>query len=171
MPIVFEGRVFSVEVARKRYPDGSVHEVAIVRHPPAVVIVPFEEDGRVVLIRQYRPALDRELWEVPAGSVDAGEAPDAAAARECEEEIGRVPGRLERLGAWFPSPGYCDEEMIFYRATALADPDRQSTHKPDEDEDITAKSFTVAEARAMAARGEIVDLKTAYALTLIGAVA
>src|SRR5690348_17318828 len=119
MSIVFKGRVFSVEVARRRYPNGRVHEVSIVRHPPAVVIVPIEDDGRVVLIRQYRAPLDRELWEVPAGSVDRDESADAAAKRECEEETGRAPARVERLGAWFPAPGYCDEEMIFFRATGL----------------------------------------------------
>lgn len=167
MSIVFKGRVFSVEVSRKRYPNGHVHEVAVVRHPPAVVIVPIEDDGRVVLIRQYRAAVDRELWELPAGSVDAGETPDAAAKRECEEEIGRVPDRVERLGAFFPTPGYCDEQMIFFRATALRAPDASSPHRPDADEDITARSFTLKEARAMAADGEIVDLKTAYALTLV----
>lgn len=167
MAIVFQGRVFSVEVSRRRYPNGRVHEVAVVRHPPAVVIIPIEDDGRVVLIRQYRAALDRELWELPAGSVDAGESPDSAAKRECEEETGRAPDRVERIGAWFPTPGYCDEEMIFFRATALRAPDPASRHKPDVDEDITARSFTVADARAMAARGEIVDLKTAFALTLI----
>jgi ADP-ribose pyrophosphatase len=120
-----------------------------------------------VLIKQYRAALDRELWEVPAGSVDSGESAEAAAKRECEEEIGRVPERVERLGAWFPTPGYCDEEMIFFRAAGLHAPPPDSPHRPDADEDITAHSFTVAEARAMVARGEIVDLKTAYGLTLI----
>jgi ADP-ribose pyrophosphatase len=171
MSIVFKGRVFSVEVSRRLYPNGRVHEVAIVRHPPAVVIVPIEDDGRVVLIRQYRAALDRELWEVPAGSVDRDESADEAARRECEEEIGRVPYTLERLGAWFPTPGYCDEELIFYRASALRAPDPRSRRQPDADEDISARSFTIAEARAMVARGEIVDLKTAYALTLIPSVA
>jgi ADP-ribose diphosphatase len=167
MAIVFKGRVFSVEVSRRRHPNGREHEVEIVRHPPAVVIVPVEDDGRVVLIRQYRAAVDRQLWEVPAGSVDAGESADDAARRECEEEIGRVPGALQRLGAWFPTPGYCDEEMIFFRATALRAPDPNSTRAPDADEDITVQSFTLADARAMAARGEIVDLKTAYALAAI----
>jgi len=167
MSIVFKGRVFSVEVSRRRHPNGHVHEVAIVRHPPAVVVIPLEGDGRVVLIKQYRPAVDRELWEVPAGSVDAGDAAEAAAARECEEEIGRVPDRVERLGAWYPAPGYCDEELIFFRATGLRAPQPGSPHKPDADEDITAQPFTLEEARAMVARGEIVDLKTAYALTLV----
>jgi ADP-ribose pyrophosphatase len=167
MSVVFKGRVFSVEVARRRFPNGQRHEVAIVRHAPAVVVIPIEDDGRVVLVRQYRAPLDREIWEVPAGSVDAGEAADTAARRECEEETGRVPDRVERLGAWFPTPGYCDEEMIFFRATALHAPAPDSPHRPDADEDITAQSFTIADARAMVARGEIVDLKTAYALTLL----
>jgi ADP-ribose pyrophosphatase len=167
MSVVFKGRVFNVEVETRRYPDGRQHEIAIVRHAPAVVVIPIEDDGRVVLIKQYRAALDRELWEVPAGSVDSGESAEAAAKRECEEEIGRVPERVERLGAWFPTPGYCDEEMIFFRAAGLHAPPPDSPHRPDADEDITAHSFTVAEARAMVARGEIVDLKTAYGLTLI----
>ena len=163
----FTSRVFSVETGTKRFANGREHEVAIVRHPPSVVVVPIDDDGRVVLIRQYRAAVDRELWEVPAGSLDRGESAEAAARRECEEEIGRVPQRVERLGAFFPTPGYCDEEMIFFKATALDPPPADSPHKPDEDEDITARPVTIAEARAMVARGEIVDLKTAYALTLI----
>ena len=167
MRTVFTSRVFSVEVGAKRFPNGREHEVAIVRHPPAVVVVPLEDDGRVVLIRQFRAAIDRELWEVPAGSVDRSEAAEEAARRECEEEIGRAPQRVERLGALFPPPGYCDEEMIFFKATGLRQPPADSPRKADEDEDITAKSVTIAEARAMVARGEIVDLKTAYALTLI----
>ncbi|MBW8867388.1 MAG: NUDIX hydrolase [Acidobacteria bacterium] len=169
MPIVFTGRVFSVEVDKKRFPNGSEHEVAIVRHAPAVVVIPLEADGRVVLIRQFRAAIDRELWEVPAGSLDDGESADAAAKRECEEEIGRAPHRVQRLGSLYPTPGYCDEEMIFFRATDLRAPAPDSPHRPDADEDITAESFTLEQARAMVTRGDIVDLKTAYALTLLNA--
>jgi ADP-ribose pyrophosphatase len=167
MPIVFQSRVFSVEADRRRCPDGRERDIVIVRHPPSVVLIPVGDDGRIVLVKQYRAALDRDLWEFPAGSLDAGESPDDAARRECEEEIGRAPERVERLGAWFPTPGYCDEEMIFFRASALRPADRESPHKPDADENITAQSFSIADARAMVARGEIVDLKTAYALTLI----
>ena len=167
MAIVYKGRVFSVEVEEKRFPNGREHEVAIVRHPPAVVVIPVEDDGRVTLIRQYRPSIDRELWEVPAGSVDPGESAEAAARRECEEEIGLVPRRVERVRSLYPTPGYCDEEMIFFRASELRPPAPDSPHKPDEDEDIRAQPFTIDEARAMVERGEIVDLKTAYALTLV----
>ncbi len=167
MPIVFNSRVFSVEVGKKRFPNGREHEVAIVRHPPSVVLIPLEDDGRVVVIKQYRAPIDRETWEFPAGSLDPDESAEAAARRECEEEIGRVPQRVERLAALFPTPGYCDEQMIFFRLSDLRQPPADSPHKPDEDEDIEARSVTVDQARTMVARGEIIDLKTAYALTLI----
>ena len=167
MPIVFNSRVFSVEVDKKRFPNGREHEVAIVRHPPSVVLIPLEDDGRVVVIKQYRAPIDRETWEFPAGSLDPDESAEAAARRECEEEIGRVPQRVERLAALFPTPGYCDEQMIFFRLSDLRQPPADSPHEPDEDEDIEARSVTVDQARTMVARGEIIDLKTAYALTLI----
>ena len=167
MAIVFKGRVFSVDVERRRFPNGQEHEVAIVRHPPSVVLLPIAEDGRLVLIRQYRPSIDREIWEVPAGSVDAGESPDEAAARECEEEIGLVPRRVERIRGLFPAPGFCSEELIFYRVSDLQKPPADSTRKPDEDEDIHSRTVTIDEARAMVESGEIIDLKTAYGLTLL----
>jgi len=167
MPIAFKGRVFSVEVEQRRFPDGREHEVAIVRHPPSVVLIPVEADGRVVLITQYRPALDRELWEFPAGSLNPGESAETAARRECEEEIGRVPAQVQRLGGWYPTPGYCDEQLIFFRVSDLRTPPPDSPHKPDDDENITSRTVTIAEARSMVQSGEIIDLKTAFALTLI----
>jgi ADP-ribose pyrophosphatase len=167
MPIVFKDRVFEVEVERRRFPNGQEHEVAIVRHPPSVVLLPVQDDGRVILIRQYRASIGREMWEIPAGSVNPGESPDAAAARECEEEIGLRPGRLLRIRALYPTPGFCDEELIFYKAADLQPPPPDSPHRPDEDEDIQKRVVTVQEARAMVERGEIIDLKTAYALTLV----
>jgi len=167
MPIVFKGRVFAVEVERRRFPNGQEHEVAIVRHNPSIVLIPIQDDGRIILIRQYRASLDRLIWEIPAGRVDDGEHPDAAAARECEEEIGLVPGTLERIRGLYPAPGFCDEELIFYRASNLRPPPPDSPHKPDADEDIESVAVTLAEARAMVARGEIIDLKTAYGLSLV----
>jgi ADP-ribose diphosphatase len=167
MPTVFKGRVFSVEVDRRRFPNGTEHEVEIVRHSPSVVIIPFEDDGRVVVIKQYRAPLDREIWEFPAGRVNDGESAEDAARRECEEEIGRAPQRVERIGGFYPAPGFCDEELIFFRVSDLRQPAPDSTRKPDEDEDIQSRSMTVADVRLMLAQGEIVDLKTAYAITLI----
>ena len=165
--IVYSGRVFSVEVERARLPNGREHEMTIVRHPASVVLIPLHDDGQVVMIRQYRHALRRELWELPAGSLDPGESPEAAAARECEEEIGLAPTRIERLCGLYPTPGCCDEEMIFFRLSGLRPPPPDSPHQPDDDEDIQSRAMTIAEAKAMVARGEVVDLKTAYGLTLI----
>jgi ADP-ribose pyrophosphatase len=169
MAIVCTTRVFAVDVEQIPASDGSgkTHEIATIRHAPCVVLIPVLDDGRVVLIRQYRHSVKRVLWEFPAGSIDPGEAPEAAALRECEEETCLAPSRVERLAAMFPTPGYCDEEMIFFRVTGLHAPAADSTHKPDDDEDITVHPTSVAEARAMLARGDIVDLKTAYALMLI----
>jgi ADP-ribose pyrophosphatase len=105
--------------------------------------------------------------ELPAGSVNAGESADAAAARECEEEIALVPTRIERVRGFYPAPGFCDEELIFFRVSGLVAPRADSPHKPDEDEDIQTEAFTIADAKALVARGEIIDLKTAYGLTLL----
>jgi ADP-ribose pyrophosphatase len=167
MPIVFKGRVFSVEVADVRFPDGRDRRIEVVRHPPSIVLLPMRDDGRVILIRQFRATIGREILELPAGSVNAGESIEAAAARECEEEIALVPTRIERLRGFYPAPGFCDEELIFFRVSGLVAPQPDSTHKPDEDEDINVEAFTVADAKALVAGGRIVDLKTAYGLTLL----
>jgi ADP-ribose pyrophosphatase len=131
------------------------------------VILPMTDDDHVMLIRQFRPSVGEMLWEIPAGSLNRDEDPDEGARRECEEEIGLVPGQLERLAALYPAPGFCDELLIFYKATALTPPPPDSTRRPDEDEEIESRVVTVAEAKAMVARGEIKDLKTAYALSLL----
>ena len=165
--IVYKSRVFQVEETRVRFPDGRERDIAVVRHAPVVVLIPVPAPGQVILIRQYRASIARATWELPAGGVEHGEGEEQAARRECEEEISLVPHALERLGAWFPSPGFCDEAMIFFRASDLRPPPPDSPHKPDEDENIRAQVFTVDEAKAMAASGEIVDLKTAYGLTII----
>jgi ADP-ribose pyrophosphatase len=168
MPIVFTSRVFSVEVDSRTYPDGKQRDAVIVRHAPSVVLIPIDADGRVILVKQYRAPLDRETWEFPAGGINPGEAEEAAAARECEEEIGLVPAVVERLGAWYPTPGYCDEEMIFFKVSSLHQPPPDSPHQPDEDENIQTRAVSLADARAMIRRGAIVDLKTAWGLMLVG---
>ena len=167
MAVVFEGRKFSVEVQDVLFPNGQTHRKEIVRHVPSIVLIPFDDSGRVLLCRQYRAPLAKMMWELSAGGVNPGETPDAAARRECEEEMRLVPGTLERLGSFYPAPGFCDEQLIFFRALNLGPPPPDSTNKPDEDEDIEVKAFTLAEAKAMVTSGEIFDLKTAYGLTLV----
>ena len=162
---VFKGKVFSVDRDTVKMPNGRTVTVEVVRHSKSVVIVPIPEPGRVILIRQYRYAVHAYLWELPAGSVDEGETPDAAARRECHEEIGLVPATVVRLSALLPTPGYCDEEMIFFRVSGL-----EKTDEPahlDEDEDIEARTFDLRDAREMVRRGEITDMKTLVGLSLI----
>jgi ADP-ribose pyrophosphatase len=162
---VFKGKVFSVSRDEVRMPNGRTVTVDVVRHARSVVIVPVPEPGKVVLIRQYRHAVNAHLWELPAGSVDDGESPEQAAKRECHEEIGLVPATIVRLSAMYPTPGYCDEEMVFFRVSGLEKTDEQA--HVDEDEDIEAKTFDLRDAREMIRRGEIVDMKTLVGLSLI----
>lgn len=162
---VFEGRVFSVQIETVTLPKGGRFDAEIVRHPGSVVLVPVTDDDRIVLVRQYRHPIGRWVWELPAGSLERGEDPASAAARECQEEIGLIPGRMEKLGSLFPTPGYCDEEMNFYRLTQLRPPgEGDAAAHADEDEDIEAKAFTIDEMRAMIGRGDIVDMKTVAAI-------
>ena len=164
----FRGRIFEVTSDLVTLPNGRTVTMEIVRHPGSVVLLPMPDPSRVVLVRQYRYALDRWIWELPAGSLDAGEDPVAAAARECEEEISLVPGRVEYLGAWFPTPGFVTEAMNYYKLTGLRAPDPSGPQaKQDEDEDIRVTVFTLEEARDLVRRGEIIDLKTAWGLTLV----
>jgi ADP-ribose pyrophosphatase len=162
---IFSGRVFDVDRDRVRMPNGREVVVEIVRHPRSVVLVPVPEPGHVILVRQYRYAVNRWLWELPAGTVDAGEEPEAAARRECHEEIGQVPNTIVRLASLLPTPGYCDEEMVFFRLSALSVPEDPAAL--DEDEDIEPRIFALADAREMVRRGEITDMKTVVGLTMI----
>ena len=162
---VYNGKVFDVDRDRVRMPNGREVTVDVVRHPKSVVLLPMPEPGHVILIKQYRYAVNRWMWELPAGSVDEGEQPEAAARRECHEEIGKVPETIVRLAALHPTPGYCDEEMLFFRLSGLSVPSEAA--ESDEDEDIEAKAFMLADAREMVRRGEITDMKTVAGLAMI----
>jgi len=167
---IFEGRVFSVVVESITTRKGGTMNVEVVRHPGSVVLIPITASGDIILVRQYRHAIGRAAWELPAGTLKPNEEPKHAARRECHEEIGLVPQHLEPLGGFFPTPGYCDEEMNFFRATGLREPRPDEQAEQDEDEDIEKEAFTIDRIRSMIRSGEIVDLKTVAGLTLIGRV-
>src|SRR5215204_2527082 len=141
---LFEGRVFAVDRDEVKLPHGPTVKMDVVRHSKSVVIIPVPEAGHVILIRQYRHAVNQWLWELPAGSVDEGETPEQAAKRECHEEIGQLPETVVRLSAMFPTPGYCDEEMFFFRVSGLNVPEHDA--EKDEDEDIEVRTCTLKEA-------------------------
>ena len=166
--IVYKGRVFSVTVDEVRYPDGRIVKMECVRHRGSVVLLPMTAADRILLVRQYRYVVNRWLWELPAGTLEPNEALEAAALRECHEEVGKIAGRAQKLMSFFPSPGFCDEEMNFYLLTDLRDrlPGEAAAHQ-DPDEILNVQEFSVNEVRDMLKRGEISDMKTAVGLMLI----
>jgi ADP-ribose pyrophosphatase len=165
---VYRGRVFTVQIETITLPKGLELKAEIIRHPGSVVIVPVTDAGDVILVRQYRHAIGRLAWELPAGSLKPGEDVDRAAVRECHEEIGLIPSSIVRIGSLFPTPGYCDEEMHFFKASGLRKPGAsdEEAHQ-DEDEDIEPQPFPVATVRAMISSGEIVDMKTVAGISLL----
>ena len=162
---VHAGRVFTSTRDRIRLPNGRETTMDVVRHQPSVILLPMPDSDHVVLVRQYRYAIDRWIWELPAGNVEPGEDIETAARRECHEEIGRVPHRIERLAELYPTPGYSDEVMVFLRLVGLSIP-AEPAHL-DEDEILEPQLFTLAEVRARIERGEIRDMKTALGMRML----
>jgi ADP-ribose pyrophosphatase len=164
--IQFTGRVFRVESDRVRLPNGRAATLDIVRHRGSVVLIPQPSRREVILVRQYRYAIGRWIWELPAGTLDPGESARVAARRECAEEIGLMPGRIERLGEFYPTPGFCDEVRIFFRCSDLRRPKRPPALDPDEQ--LEPRAFTLAEVRQLIRRRQVADMKTVVGLTLLG---
>ncbi len=157
---IFAGRVVTLSVDRVRLPNDKEIEMELVRHPGAAAIVPLHADGTVVLIRQARYAASGWLLEVPAGKLDANEAPETCAARELEEEAGLKAGKLTPLGFIWVSPGFTNERIWLYLATELTE--AQQALEPDEV--LTTMRLPLSEAVAMARRGDITDAKSVCAL-------
>jgi 8-oxo-dGTP pyrophosphatase MutT (NUDIX family) len=161
--VLYDGRVLSFRVDHVRLPNGAVAEREVVDHPGAVVIAALDAEGRLVLERQYRYAIDRDLVEFPAGVLEAGEDPDEAAVRELREEAGLEAGRWDRLGAFYSSPGFVHEKLYAYLARDL----RTVPRDLDFDEDIELEWVPLD---GLLHRPEyLVDAKTLAALLLVRA--
>lgn len=163
---VWRGTVVSAGVGRYVAPDGTEFERDLVHHPGAVVVVPVLAGGAaVLLVRQYRSAIDRELLELPAGKRDVeGEAPEVTAARELEEEVGMRAGRLEKLAEYYNSPGFCDEHSFLYMGLDL-EPCATSFQGVEETH-MTIEKVALADVPALIASGAIIDAKTMIGLCL-----
>jgi ADP-ribose pyrophosphatase len=163
--VPFRGRIFRVERDTVRLATSRTAVFDIVRHRGSVVLIAQPTPESVVLIRQFRYAIGKSIWELPAGSLEAGEPPAGAARRECEEEIGLSPRRISRVAALYPTPGFCDEIMLFYRCLDFVTP--RHPVQLDPDEQIQPRVFSLREAGALVERGGVVDMKTILGLGLI----
>jgi ADP-ribose pyrophosphatase len=159
----FRGRLLKVEVVEVELESGARSWREIVRHPGAVAVLAELPDGRFLLVRQFRKAIERPLLEVVAGTLQDGEKPAACARRELREETGHAAAELTRLGAVFVAPGYSREILHVYHARLKADP---GTPVPDEDEKIEPVRLTRARLERMIAAGKIADGKTLAAWLL-----
>jgi ADP-ribose pyrophosphatase len=162
MKTVYQGPVFSIQSGMLREPGGVRARRDIIRHSGSVAVLPVHEDGRIVLIRQYRCAYDKQVIELPAGRIDKGETPLLAAKRELREEVGLGARKWERLLRILPSPGFCDETVTIYRATGFF----ASRAEPDPDERIEILTLSRAAALQLLSKGRLEDAKTVVALLL-----
>lgn len=159
----WSGRRLEVSTVDVEAPDGSHHQREVLRHPGAVGIVPLHHDGTLTLVRQYRAAIDRDIWEIPAGLRDVeGEPTDETARRELAEEAGLEAAHVDHLATFHNSPGFSDEAVVIYLATGLTDvpDDRQGI----EEQHMLVDRVPFPQALAMVDEGRITDAKTVIAL-------
>lgn len=164
---VFEGRLLKVRRDYVRLPDGAESTREVVEHPGAVAMVPITDEGDVLLVRQFRQPAGTVLAEIPAGTLDAGEKPEACARRELTEEIGFEPGKLELLAEVYLAPGYSSELIRIFLATDL----RPAMADCDEDENLQTVRMPLADAIKAAREGAFKDAKTLCGLLLVSCVA
>jgi ADP-ribose pyrophosphatase len=159
---VFDGKLIGVRVDELREPDGRMYTREIVEYGTAVVLVPVADDGRLLLVRQYRHPVGKWLLELPAGGVDARDAsPESAAQRELREETGQR-GSLTRIGGMFLAPGYSEEFQHVYLATDLV----EDSLAADEDEDLVLEQVALDDALRFIDEGVICDAKSIAALLM-----
>lgn len=158
----FRGKIFDIQVDQLRLPNGQQMRFDYLVHPGAVTLVPYDRQERIWFVRQYRHAVGTELLELPAGTLEPDEAAERTAERECREEIGMRPGKLERLGHLYMVPGYSTEHMQVYLATEL-EPDPLPR---DQDELLEVTQLPLEEVLAQLRAGQLHDAKTVACLAL-----
>ena len=164
----YDGRLIKVDLDTVRAPDGSTMHLEMVRHPGAAAVVPLvgpadAADPAVLLIHQYRYAADGTIWEIPAGVLEPGEAPEACARRELLEETGATAKHLEHLTTVFTTPGFTDEKIHLFLATGITPGEPQ--HAADEFIEVEARPLTTV--MEMIRDGDIVDAKSIVALLYV----
>ena len=153
---VYSGKIvrLNVDTVRQESGESTIREVVL--HPGGVAAVPVLDDGRIVLIRQFRYPLGKYIWEIPAGKLDSGQTPRDTIARELEEEIGYTAGTLTEMCSFYSSPGFCDEVIHLFIARDMV----SCARRPETGEHITPAAHTLDECLEMIASGEIMDGKS-----------
>jgi ADP-ribose pyrophosphatase len=160
--LVYKGRIAEVRRVGLRMDDGQVVSRDLIHCSGAAVVLPVVDDGAIVMIRNVRFVVNELLWELPAGMIDPGEAPELCAARELVEETGFLAGKLQKLGEFYSAPGMSDEKLHAYLATGLT----QGAQDLEAYEDIRVETLKPQRVRQMVQSGEIHDGKTIAALAL-----
>lgn len=159
---IFSGKVISLHLQEVELPNGRTSKREIIKHPGAVAILAVTDDNKIVMVEQYRKALERIIVEIPAGKLEKGEKPDVCALRELEEETGYECASLELLTSFYTSPGFADEIVHVYLAKGLTK--KENAAGLDEDEFVNLKELTLEEALQYVKEQKIYDAKTIYAV-------
>jgi ADP-ribose pyrophosphatase len=164
---VYTGRVIHLDLETVRFPDGSSGEMEVFRHPGASAVLPVlsapgASDPTILLIRQYRFVTGTSIWEVPAGRLDPGEAPEACARRELLEETGATAERFDLLATFYTTPGFTDERIHLFAAFGVQVDEARARREKDEFMEVAARPLSTV--LGMIRDGEIVDGKTMIAV-------
>jgi ADP-ribose pyrophosphatase len=160
--ILMQGRAFRIRRDTLKTPDQRETKFEIIDHGGSVILIPVDENGEVLFVRQYRHAAGKDLLELPAGTRDGAEPYEECAAREIREETGMQAGRLEKVGEFYLAPGYSTEFMVVYLATDLS----PNPLEADEDEFLVVEKMPVKQALQLAEQGNMPDAKSLAALFL-----
>lgn len=159
---IFSGKVISLQVDEVELPNGENSKREIVKHPGAVAIIAITPTNKIVMVEQFRKALEKSIIEIPAGKLEYGEKPISTAARELEEETGYVSGKMEHIISFYTSPGFADEIIHLFLATELKK--KENPAFCDEDEFVEVVEVSLEEAQQYIVEQKIYDAKTAYAI-------
>jgi ADP-ribose pyrophosphatase len=159
-----KGKSFSVNLDEVKLPSGRITNRIRVIHPDASAIVPFTQDGKVILVKQFRYSIQEETLEIPAGKIDEGETAEKCAYRELAEETGYTASKLEFLLTYVPAIGYSSERLFIFKATGL---DEVVNYQKPDDEISKLELLTLDEIRAKILSGEIIDGKTIVAIARV----
>ncbi|SDH37174.1 NUDIX hydrolase [Alteribacillus bidgolensis] len=160
---IYKGRIVDLNLHEVELPNGKTSKREIINHPGAVALIALTEEGKLLMVKQFRKALEKEIVEIPAGKLEAGENPEDTAIRELEEETGYKTSQLKKVISFYTSPGFADEIVHIFEANNLTK-GRSST---DEDEFVEVMEVSLEEAEKMIETEEIHDAKTVFAVQYI----